>query len=75
MSACRICRRVHECPGWPEGPCGRPRSTRQRHRKGGWSPHWCPECDERRIQGISASLGNIVADMKRRDDGKGEGKP
>lgn len=84
MSKCRICRREHACPGWPDGPCGKPRSGAKRNRRhlignprAGWSPHWCPECDERRVVGLTASLDKIVREAKARANARAmvEGKP
>jgi hypothetical protein len=36
--------------------CGRPAGTL-------WGPLWCPDCDVSRLDGISASLASIAADL------------
>lgn len=47
-----------------EAGCKREASTVLNHRKGGWSPLWCPQCDEERVQRIDKSLyamGGVMA--------------
>lgn len=37
--------------------CGKPAGTL-------WGPYWCPDCDVKRLDKISASLDSILADMQ-----------
>lgn len=36
--------------------CGGPAGTR-------WGPYWCPPCDEKRLDRITASLESISAEL------------
>lgn len=37
--------------------CGKPAGTP-------WGPHWCPDCDVKRLDGIEKNLTEIQADLK-----------
>ena len=37
--------------------CGKPAGTL-------WGPYWCPDCDVKRLDKISANLDSILADMQ-----------
>lgn len=55
----KIKRTYHRiCLGYPSGNgCTKVAGGR-------WSPYWCPECDTRRVDHITAQLEKIAATMK-----------
>jgi len=45
----------HDCIDW-----GKPAGTL-------WGPYWCPDCDVKRLDKISANLESIASDLSRRN--------
>lgn len=53
---------VKKCAGGFPGLCDNEAGTP-------WTPLWCPECDEKRKAAISASLNEMLADLKAKGSG------
>lgn len=45
--------------------CTREASHNLNHRDGGWSPFWCPECDEERVARIDKGFAEIGDQFKK----------
>lgn len=45
-----------EPSGRPCVDCGSPAGT-------WWGPHWCPDCDQRRLDRCTAQLESIASDL------------
>ena len=46
-----------KCAGGFPGPCDNKPGTP-------WTPYWCPECDKKRMDGISNSLKSMLEELK-----------
>lgn len=46
-----------KCAGGFPGPCDNKPGTP-------WTPYWCPECDKKRMDGISNSLKSMLRELK-----------
>lgn len=52
--------------GEKEGTCQNMAGTK-------WSPYWCAECNEKRMEHIDRQFKIILHDMRARSTGRGEG--